>query len=128
MGFIPNASHSCNADADALLYAGERLMKRPETNKILMLIADGYPAWRGEGNLTEITRRAVVKLNRDGIKTIGIGINCDSVKQFFERWVVVKHVDDLSKHVLDQVAKMILGQRFHIDNSDLIKGESNGTK
>jgi cobalamin biosynthesis protein CobT len=128
MGFIPNASHSCNADADALLYAGERLMKRPETNKILMLIADGYPAWRGEGNLTEITRRAVVKLNRDGIKTIGIGINCDSVKQFFERWVVVNHVDDLSKHVLDQVAKMILGQRFHIDNSDLIKGESNGTK
>jgi cobalamin biosynthesis protein CobT len=128
MGFIPNASHSCNADADALLYAGERLMKRRETNKILMLIADGYPAWHGAGDQNEITRRAVVKLNRDGIKTIGLGINCDSVKQFFERWVVVNEIDDLSKHVLDQVAKMILGQRFHIDNSDLLKGESNGTK
>jgi cobalamin biosynthesis protein CobT len=103
-------------------------MQRQETNKILMLIADGYPAWTGGGDKNKITRQAVVKLNRDGIKTIGLGINCDSVKQFFERWVVVNHIDDLSKHVLDQVAKMILGQRFHIDNSDLLKGESNGKK
>jgi len=126
MGFIPTASDNSNADADALLYAGRRLLEREESNKILMLLADGYPAWRGRGDQNTLTREAVVKLQADGIKTVGIGINCDSVKQFFENWVVVEDINDLSKHVLDQIAKMILGSRFNVDNSELIKASSKG--
>ena len=123
MGFIPTASDNSNADADALLYAGRRLLEREETNKILMLLADGYPAWRGRGDQNQLTRDAVVRLQDQGVKCVGIGINCDSVKQFFENWVVVEDLNDLSKHVLDQVAKMILGSRFNVDNTDLIKSK-----
>ena len=123
MGFIPTASDNSNADADALLYAGRRLLEREESNKILMLLADGYPAWRGRGDQNQLTRDAVVRLQDQGVKCVGIGINCDSVKQFFENWVVVEDLNDLSKHVLDQVAKMILGNRFNVDNSDLIKSK-----
>lgn len=123
MGFIPTASDNSNADADALLYAGRRLLEREESNKILMLLADGYPAWRGRGDQNQLTRDAVVRLQDQGVKCVGIGINCDSVKQFFENWVVVEDLNDLSKHVLDQVAKMILGSRFNVDNTDLIKSK-----
>ena len=88
-----------------------------------MLLADGYPAWRGRGDQNQLTRDAVVRLQDQGVKCVGIGINCDSVKQFFENWVVVEDLNDLSKHVLDQVAKMILGSRFNVDNTDLIKSK-----
>ena len=123
MGFIPTASDNSNADADALLYAGRRLLEREETKKLLMLLADGYPAWRGRGDQNQLTRDAVVRLQDQGVKCVGIGINCDSVKQFFENWVVVEDLNDLSKHVLDQVAKMILVSRFNVDNTDLIKSK-----
>ena len=105
----------------------DRLMQRTESNKIMMVLADGYPAWhgsRGGRSQNEITRDAVDKVDKMGIKSVGIGIDCDSVKQFFPRWVVVNDVDDLAKNTLDQVAKMILGDRFHIDNSDLIKAKA----
>ena len=128
MGFIPTASDNSNADADAILYSAERLMQRQESNKILMVLADGYPAWhgsrRGGRSQNQITRDAVEKVDKMGIKSVGIGIDCDAVKQFFPRWVVVNDVDDLAKNTLDQVAKMILGDRFHIDNSDLIKAKA----
>ena len=128
MGFIPTASDNSNADADAILYSAERLMQRQESNKILMVLADGYPAWHGSRHggrsQNQITRDAVEKVDKMGIKSVGIGIDCDAVKQFFPRWVVVNDVDDLAKNTLDQVAKMILGDRFHIDNSDLIKAKA----
>tara|TARA_Y100001978_G_scaffold203081_1_gene226525 strand:+ start:1030 stop:3021 length:1992 start_codon:yes stop_codon:yes gene_type:complete len=127
MGFIPTAADNSNADADAILMCADRLMQRTESNKIMMVLADGYPAWhgsRGGRSQNEITRDAVDKVDKMGIKSVGIGIDCDSVKQFFPRWVVVNDVDDLAKNTLDQVAKMILGDRFHIDNSDLIKAKA----
>ena len=128
MGFIPTAADNSNADADAILYSAERLMQRQESNKILMVLADGYPAWHGSRHggrsQNQITRDAVEKVDKMGIKSVGIGIDCDAVKQFFPRWVVVNDVDDLAKNTLDQVAKMILGDRFHIDNSDLIKAKA----
>ena len=122
MGFIPTASDNSNADAEAILMATERLRLRQERNKILMVLADGYPAWSGDhGCQATMTREAVELIqNKYGVKAVGIGINCDSVSKFFERYVVVNEIDDLAKNCLDQIAKMILGERFNVDNSQLI--------
>jgi len=126
MGMIMTSSDNSNADACAIREAGLRLMKRPERKKVLMLLADGYPAWTtalDRVGRDEYTRESVVNLEAQGVNCIGIGIADDCVKQFFERWVMINSVDDLSKTVLDQIAKLIISERFTVDTSDLIGGD-----
>lgn len=123
MGMLPTAADNANADACAIREAGNRLLKRSESKKVLLLLADGYPAWStslSTADRNAYTRQAVVNLEAQGIDCVGIGIASDCVKQFFGKWVVINSIDDLSKTVLDQVAKMIIGERFTVDNSDLI--------
>jgi len=126
MGLLPNAADNANADACAIREAGNRLLKRRETKKVLLLLADGYPAWSTSFTTDDrnaYTRQAVVNLEAQGVDCVGIGIASDCVKQFFGKWVVINSIDDLSKTVLDQIAKMIIGERFTVDNADLIGGK-----
>jgi cobaltochelatase CobT len=126
MGFLPTSADNANADACALREAGSRLLKRQEAKKVLMLLADGYPAWSTSlttADRNAYTRQAVVNLEEQGVDCVGIGIASDCVKQFFGKWVVINSIDDLSKTVLDQIAKMIIGERFTVDNADLIGGK-----
>lgn len=126
MGMIPTSADSSNADACAIREAGLRLLKRQETKKVLLLLADGYPAWStslSRKDRNQYTRDAVTNLEKQGVVCVGIGIGTDCVKQYFEKWVTINSVDDLSKTVLDQVAKLIIGERFTVDNADLIGGK-----
>ena len=123
MGFIPTASDNSNADADAIRYAGERLLKRRESNKIMLVLADGYPAWSSmyrRDTMDKMTRQAVVDMQNKGINMVGIGICTSAPRHFFDKHVCINDASDLSKNVLDQVAKLILGSRFNVDNRDVI--------
>ena len=123
MGFIPTASDNSNADADAIRYAGERLLKRRESNKIMLVLADGYPAWSSmyrRDTMDKMTRQAVVDMQNKGINMVGIGICTSAPRHFFDKHVCINDASDLSKNVLDQVAKLILGSRFAVDNRDVI--------
>lgn len=123
IGKMPNSTGATNADGDAWMYSADRLLDRPEQRKVMMILADGRPNYSndyGSGDCYKHTRNVVEWLGLNGIDTVGIGIGDDCVKQFFPRYVVVQDIDDLSKHVMDQLGKMLLGERFHVDNSDLI--------
>jgi len=125
MGMIPTSADGANADACALREAGDRLLKRHESKKVLLLLADGYPAWSTSFNTKDrdaYTRDAVANLEARGITCVGIGIASDCVKRYFPKWVIINSIDDLSKTVLDQIAKMIIGERFTVDNASLIGG------
>ena len=127
MGCIPSADMSSNADACAIREAGNRLLQRREAKKVLLLLADGYPAWSTSFDRRQrdkYTRQAVINLENQGVTCVGIGIASDCVKQYFEKWVVINSVDDLSRTVLDQVAKLIIGDRFTVDNAELIGGKN----
>ena len=90
-------------------------------------MADGYPAWSTSFDRRQrdkYTRQAVINLENQGVTCVGIGIASDCVKQYFEKWVVINSVDDLSRTVLDQVAKLIIGDRFTVDNAELIGGKN----
>lgn len=123
LGQMPYAVGAANADGDAWMYAADRLLQRPEQRKIFIAMSDGRPAYRndyGDANSYKHTRNVVEWMTLNGIDVVGIGIGDDCVKQFFPRYVVVQRLDDLSKHVMDQLGKMLLGERFVVDNSDLI--------
>jgi len=124
IGRMPAATGATNADGDAWLYAVDRLLQRPEQRKIFLVMADGRPNYSndyGKANSYQHTRNAVEWMTMNGVDVVGIGIGDDCVKQFFPRYVVVQNLEDLSKHVMDQLGKMLLGERFVVDNSDLIE-------
>jgi cobalamin biosynthesis protein CobT len=130
MGAMESLPDGANADADAILMAGERLLKRREKRKILMVLSDGEPAWRsrmkGKGSnwedyANQLTRDVVHTMEAKGIETVGIGIQSTSVASFYDRHAVVSNMDDLGKQMLDQLGKVLLGNRFKADNKDLIQ-------
>jgi cobalamin biosynthesis protein CobT len=126
LGMIPHMTSGANADADAIMYAAERLLEQKNDRRILLVMADGYPAWHSSGGKKanyRRTRDAVQWCETKGIKCVGIGIQSDAVRQFFPRNVVLQSVADLGKTVLDQVARLVLGERFRVDNKDLIASD-----
>jgi cobaltochelatase CobT len=122
-----------NGDADALLFAAARLVKRSEDKKVLLVLSDGWPAWYGSYSRTERdcdywTRAAAERVRELGIQMVGIGIMDEAVKKFYPRHVVLHSVEDLGKTVLDQVAKLLLGERFHVDNAELVKTDRSAVR
>ena len=122
MGSIEDYARSDNPDADALRFVLPRLLARPESRKVMMVLSDGSPCYATGWSYSQVnadTRRAVAEVANAGVDIVGIGILDSSVKSFYPNHVVVHDLDDLSKTVLDRLAKLLLGDRFHVDVSDV---------
>lgn len=111
-----------NTDGEAVGYAYDRLRKRPEKRKVFMTFSDGYPAARSDSpmGLERHLRDQIDMLVRDGTDVIGVGIVSDAVKQFYPHWVVVEDVGQLASSAMDLIARVLMGERFVIDNSKLM--------
>jgi len=111
-----------NTDGEAVGYAYERLRKRPEKRKVFMTFSDGYPAARTDNidGLQKHLRDQIDMLVKDGTDVIGVGIYSDAVKQFYPHWVVVEDVGQLASSAMDLIARVLMGERFVIDNSKLM--------
>ena len=89
-------------------------------------MSDGYPA-----SSCDLGKKAEYKHLRNviayglskGVDIIGIGICSDAVRKFYPDYAVIQNFEDLPKTVMDKIAKRLLGQRFVIDNADLIKAD-----
>jgi cobalamin biosynthesis protein CobT len=122
IGNMVHCSHCANADGDAWLYAYERLMQQPEKRKVMLCLADGYPAYRSHfGDEYQRTADVVAHMEKNGVDVIGIGIQSDCVKNYFRKYVVINEMSQLSKEVMDSLGKALLGNNFRVDNADLIK-------
>ena len=78
------SSRSCNRDGAALRFVAERLEKRPEQLKILIVISDGQPAGVGYGGTeAEADMRGIkTEYKRKGIIMFAAAIGEDSVTRF----------------------------------------------
>lgn len=124
LGSITDQDMRSNVDGEAVFWAAQRLKRAQERRKVLFVLSDGmpaYPANRGmspQNHLRYVTNEIV----KEGlVECVGIGIMSDAVKQFYPKWHVIHSLDELSGTVMDQLSKMLLGQRFEIDNSKLLK-------
>ena len=122
LGNMVNCSHCANADGDAWLYAFDRLIAQPQRRKVMLCLADGYPAYHSDfSDQYQRTADVVAHMELHGVDVIGIGIQSDCVKNYFRKYVVINDIDELSKAVMDSLGKALLGQNFRVDNADLIK-------
>lgn len=129
IGNMCNMTGGANADGDSWLYAIERLAQRPERRKVFLAMSDGRPSYSSDCNdQRQHTSDCVAYIQSLGIEVVGIGILDDCVRAFFPRYVVVNNLDELSKSVMDQIGKLLIGERFAVDNSDLIKGVASNAK
>jgi cobaltochelatase CobT len=101
-----------NIDGEALDWAYQRLLGRPEQRRILMMISDGAPVDDSTlsvnpGNYLERHLRAVISEieNRSPIELIAIGIGHD-VTRYYKRAVTIVDAEELGGAMTEKLAEL----------------------
>ena len=101
-----------NIDGEALLWAHNRLIARPEERRILMVISDGAPvddstASANGGTYLERHLRLVIEWieSRSPVELIAIGIGHD-VTRYYSRAVTIMDADQLAGAMVEQLARL----------------------
>ncbi|HEV2532042.1 cobaltochelatase subunit CobT [Phenylobacterium sp.] len=101
-----------NIDGEALMWAHQRLIGRPEQRRILMVISDGAPVDDStlsvnSGHYLERHLREVIAEveGRSPVQLIAIGIGHD-VTRYYRRAVTIVDVEQLAGAITDQLAEL----------------------
>jgi hypothetical protein len=95
---------SGNIDGECLQYAAQRLAKRTEKRKVMIVLSDGYPV----GSMAPQHLKWVVEdLTKHGIECIGIGIESDAVRDYYPKSVVLHNVNDLPGQVMGELRQLL---------------------
>ncbi|MHA1164313.1 MAG: cobaltochelatase subunit CobT [Alphaproteobacteria bacterium] len=101
-----------NIDGEALAWAHNRLLGRPEKRRILMMISDGAPVDDStlsvnSGSYLERHLRQVIEEieTRSPVELIAIGIGHD-VTRYYRRAVTITDAEELASAMTDKLAEM----------------------
>ena len=101
-----------NIDGEALLWAHNRLIARPEERRILMVISDGAPvddstASANGGSYLERHLRQVIEWieKRSTVELLAFGIGHD-VTRYYSRAVTIMDADQLAGAMIEQLAQL----------------------
>lgn len=103
---------SQNVDGEALIWAYNRLVCRPEPRKILMVISDGEPAaeyWHHNYACKELVnhlRQVIAQIEERGVvELVAIGAEHD-VRPFYKNSIYVPDVETLGAVLMDKLISM----------------------
>ena len=101
-----------NIDGEALMWAYNRLIARPEQRRILMVISDGAPVDDATlsvnpGNYLERHLRDVIQFieNRTPIEVTAIGIGHD-VTRYYQRAVTINDAEELGGTMMQNLSEL----------------------
>jgi len=101
-----------NADGESILFVAQRLAKRPERQKVLIVLSDGSPAFggatrygQGDTYLKDVLN--LIESSR-GIDVLGVGIQDTSVKSYYKRCSVVNNLTDLEGVLMGLLKEKLL--------------------
>ena len=101
-----------NVDGEALIWSHDRLVKRPEQRKILMVISDGAPVddstlSTNPNNYLDLHLRQVIHSieTQSPIMLIAIGIGHD-VTRYYKKAVTIHRAEELGGAMLDQLTEL----------------------
>lgn len=101
-----------NIDGEALQWAHTRLLGRPESRRIMMVISDGAPvddttSSANGGAYLERHLREVIQFieTRSPVELLAIGIGHD-VTRYYERALTIVDVDQLGGAMIDKLAEL----------------------
>ncbi len=101
-----------NIDGEALQWAHKRLLSRPESRRILMVISDGAPVDDSTqsvnaGNYLEAHLRQVIEEieTRSSVQLVAVGIGHD-VTRYYRRAVTLLDAEELAGALTDELAAL----------------------
>lgn len=105
-----------NIDGEALVWAYNRLSKRPEARKILLVVSDGAPVDDSTlsvnpANVLEMDLRNVIEWIEtrsrvgSGVELAAIGIGHD-VTRYYQKAITIADADGLAKALVEQLASV----------------------
>ena len=101
-----------NIDGEALMWAYQRLMSRPEQRRILVVISDGAPvddstlSVNASNYLEQHLRHAIDHIeNASPVELLAIGIGHD-VTRYYKRAVTLVDAEQLGGAVMEQLADL----------------------
>jgi cobaltochelatase CobT len=101
-----------NIDGEALYWAYQRLQKRPEKRKILMVISDGAPvddstlSANEAGFLEQDLHRVIAGIDyRNDIELTAVGIGHD-VGKYYKNAITIRDVNDLPPVMMNELAQL----------------------
>lgn len=101
-----------NDDVSAIYFAAQRLIQRKEKHKVLLVLTDGQPTHSGlrawsyawaKQQLADTLRR----VRHAGITDIGVGIQCDYVKEMYDNHIIVNDLSTFAKDLVNLVRKTV---------------------
>jgi len=99
---------SGNSDGESILWAYQRLIKRKEKRKLLIVLSDGSPAG-GRGDTAAHTSDVINSIQETGaVELYGIGIEDHNVERFYKDRAVINHASELEGALLKVIEKKIL--------------------
>ena len=106
-----------NIDGEALIWAHSRLMARPESRRILMVISDGAPVDDSTlsvnaGNyLDKHLRQVIAEIEtKSPVELVAIGIGHD-VTRYYKRAVTILDAEELGGAMTDQLIDLFAGDQ-----------------
>ena len=104
-----------NIDGEALIWAHARLMARPESRRVLMVISDGAPVDDSTlsvnpGNyLDKHLRQVIAEIeNKSSVELLAIGIGHD-VTRYYRRAVTILDAEQLAGAMTEQLTDLFAG-------------------
>ncbi len=108
-----------NIDGEAISWAYNRIKKRKEERKILMVISDGAPVDDStlsvnSGDFLEKHLKKMVKFieNKTEIEILAIGIGHD-VSRYYNRAIKITDVNELGDVMISQLSSLFETKKFH---------------
>jgi len=101
-----------NVDGEALAWAHQRLIKRNEERKILIVISDGAPvddstlSTNHSNFLDNHLRQIITSIEtQSNVELLAIGIGHD-VTKYYERSITINRAEDLAEALLDKLTEL----------------------
>ena len=108
-----------NIDGEAITWAFNRLKKRKEERKILMVISDGAPVDDStlsvnSGDFLEKNLKKIVKFieTKSEIEILAIGIGHD-VSRYYKKAIKISDVQELGDVMIDQLSGLFENKKLH---------------
>ncbi len=108
-----------NIDGEAISWAFNRLKKRKEERKILMVISDGAPVDDStlsvnSGDFLEKNLKKIVKFieTKSDIEILAIGIGHD-VSRYYDKAIKISDVQELGDVMIDQLSGLFENKKLH---------------
>ena len=100
-----------NPDGENILWAHDRLLKRKERKKLLIVMSDGSPA-ASRGNVSEIgafTRKTIEEIEQAKVVDIyGLGLCSHAVERYYQTHSIVNEPEQIPSKLLELIERKII--------------------